>query len=76
MEDKILAILGNIKDELLTYTGLNMVDDGIVNSLDLIMIISELEEAFDIEIDAEEVTEDNFGNKDCIVALVKKLAEK
>ena len=76
MEDKILAILGNVKDELLTYTGLNMVDDGIVNSLDLIMIISELEEAFDIEIDAEEVTEENFGNKDCVVALIKKLAEK
>lgn len=75
MEDKVLAIVGNVKDELLTYTGLNMVDDGIVNSLDLIMIISELEKAFDIEIDAEEVTEENFGNKDCIVDLIKKLTE-
>lgn len=63
MEDKILAILGNINDELLTYAGQNMVDDGVVNSLDLIMLISELEETFRIEIDAEEVSEENFGNK-------------
>lgn len=76
MEDRILAILGNINDELLTYAGLNMVDDGIVNSLDLIMIISELEEAFRIEIDAEYVTEEYFGNKDCIIALIKKLTKK
>lgn len=76
MEDKILTILGNINDELLTYTGSNMVDDGIVNSLDLIMIISGLEEEFGIEIDAEEISEENFGNKDCIIALIKRLTEK
>ena len=75
MEDKIVAILGNINDELLTYTGQNMVDDGIVNSLDLIMLISELEEGFGIEIDAEDVTEENFGNKDHIIALVKRLTD-
>lgn len=75
MEDKILGIIGNINDELLTYTGRNMVDDGVVNSLDLIMIISELEEGFGIEIDAEDVTEENFGNKDCIIALIKRLVE-
>ena len=76
MEEKILGVLGNVNDELLTYTGQNMVDDGIVNSLDLIMMISELEDTFRIEIDAEDVTEENFGNKDRIIALIKRLIEK
>lgn len=76
MEDKILGVLGDINAELLTYTGQNMVEDGIVNSLDLIMMISELEDAFRIEIDAEDVTEENFGNKDRIIALIKRLIEK
>ena len=76
MEDKILGVLGNVNDELLTYTGQNMVEDGIVNSLDLIMMISELEDTFRIEIDAEDVTEENFGNKDRIIALIKRLIEK
>ena len=39
-------------------------------------IISELEDAFSIEIDAEYVTEENFGNKDCIITLIKKLTKK
>lgn len=73
MEKKVLEILGNANEEILTYTGLNMVDDDIIDSFGLISIISELEEAFKIEIDAEYVTEENFGNKDCIIALIKRL---
>lgn len=73
MEKIILEILGNASEEILTYTGLNMVDDDIIDSFGLISIISELEEAFKIEIDAEYVTEENFGNKDCVIALIKKL---
>lgn len=73
MEKKVLEILGNASEEILTYTGLNMVDDDIIDSFGLISIISELEEAFKIEIDAEYVTEENFGNKDCIIALIKRL---
>ena len=73
METKILDILKNASEELITYTGTNMVEDDVIDSFGLITIISELEEAFGIEIDAEYVTEENFGNKDCIIALIKKL---
>lgn len=73
MEQRIIEILGNASEEILTYTGANMVDDDIIDSFGLIAIISELEEAFGIEIDADYVTEENFGNKDCIIALIKKL---
>ena len=76
MEKKILEIVGNIKEEILTYTGSNMIEDDVIDSFGLITLISALEEAFGIEIDAEYVTEENFGNKDCIVALIKKLTEK
>ena len=60
MEKKVLEILGNANEEILTYTGPNMVDDDIIDSFGLISIISELEEAFKIEIYAEYVTEENF----------------
>ena len=76
MEKKILEILGNASEELLTYTGTNMVDDDVIDSFGLIAIISELEEAFDIEIDAGYVTEENFGNKDCIISLIRRLTER
>lgn len=73
MEEKVCKILGGVNEELLTYAGDNMVGDGLIDSLTLISIISRLEDEFDIEIDAEYVVEENFGNKDRIIALVKSL---
>ena len=72
MEKKILDILAGVNDELLTYTGPNMVDDEIIDSFELITIIGQLEDEFDIEIDAGDVTEENFGNKDRILKYMSK----
>lgn len=76
MDKKILEILGKESKELLAYTGSNMVADDVIDSFGLISIISGLEDAFGVEIDAEYVTEENFGNKDCIIALIKRLTGK
>lgn len=72
MEKKILDILASVNEDLLTYTGPNMVDDEIIDSFELISIIGQLEDEFDIEIDAADVTEENFGNKDRIIALIRE----
>lgn len=76
MEEKITAIFNNINDEILSYSGSNMTADGIVDSFGLIEIISQLEDTFDIEIDAADVTDENFGNKDRIIAFVTGLINK
>lgn len=76
MEEKVLEILKNANEDLLTYTGNNMVEDDIVDSFELISIIGALEDEFDIEIDAEDVIEENFGNKDRIIALIGRMTEK
>ena len=76
MEEKILEILEDVNEEILTYTGKNMVEDDIVDSFELIDIVGELEEAFDVEIDAKYVIEENFGNKDNIIKFIKKLTNE
>lgn len=73
MEEKILKILGDINEDILTYTGDNLYKDGLLDSFNVIDIVSELEDAFDIEIDAEYVIAENFANKDAIVSLVQKI---
>ncbi len=73
MESKVLEILGNVSEEILSYTGPNMVDDDIIDSFELIALVSRLEDAFDIEINAEDVTEENFGNKDRIIDTIKRI---
>ncbi len=73
MEEKILEILGEVNEQLLEYAGDNMLKDGLVDSFELINIIGELEDAFDIEIDASYVVEKYFGNKDRIIELMNML---
>ena len=50
----------------------SLVTDGILDSFDIISLITELEEAFGIEIDPEDVMSENFESIDAIVALVVK----
>lgn len=73
MEEKIIAILEDVNEDILTYTGPNMLTDELVDSFELIDMIGKLEDEFDIEIDAADVTEENFGNKDRIIALLKRI---
>lgn len=76
MEEKLMEILGDINEEILTYEGTNMMADGIIDSFGLISIISQLEDEFDLEINAEDVTVENFANKECIIGLLKNLLAK
>lgn len=73
MKETIEKILAEVDDELLTYTGDNMLTDGVINSFELLALVEELEDAFDIEIDASYVVEKYFGNKDKIIALMENL---
>lgn len=72
MEEKILSILEELNEDILTYDGNNMISDGIINSFEIVEIISNIEEEFDIEISAENVVAANFANKDAIVEMVKR----
>ena len=75
MEERILAILEEVNEELLTYTGNNMLEDGIVNSFSFISLVSDIEDELDIEIDESLLEAEYFGNKDRIMKTVKSLIE-
>mgnify|MGYP002524465555 CR=1 FL=1 len=69
----VMKILSEINSEILDYNGDNLYRDGLLDSFNVIEIVSELEEAFDIEINAEDVIAENFANKESIVKLVEKI---
>jgi len=49
-----------------------LISDGILDSLDIMNLIMELENEFDIEIDPEDVLSENFESVDAMVALIEK----
>ncbi len=76
MEEKVLEILEEYCEEALDYEGENMMEEGVIDSFTVINIVSELEDVFDIEIDAKYVVADNFRNKEAIMELVRRLLEE
>lgn len=73
MREKITAILNELNPEIITYTGESILKDGLVDSFELISIVESLEDAFDLEIDADYVTDENFGTADKMLHLLEKL---
>ena len=73
MEEKILSIIEEINPEVLTYTGDTMMEDGTIDSFEVIDIVAALEEEFGIEIDASYVVAENFANKDTIIKMMKEI---
>ncbi len=76
MEDKVLEVLEEYCEEALGYKGDNMMEEGVIDSFTVINIVSELEDVFDIEIDAKYVVAENFRNKEAIIELVRQLVEE
>lgn len=76
MEEKVLELLKEVDEEILTFEGENLFEAGLLDSFLVIDLVAELEEAFDMEIDAKYVLEENFRTKENIMELVKKIAEE
>lgn len=75
MREQILEILNDINDEIGSFDGESLFDEGLIDSLVVIDLVAELNDAFDINITAKYIVEDNFKTVDRIVALVESLAE-
>lgn len=72
MKDKIREILEGLRPEFEFTEGQNFIEEGMIDSFDMVNLVNELEENFDIIIDGIEIIPDNFSNLDAIEALVAR----
>ena len=76
MMDELMRILSEIRPDVDFEHETKLIDDEILDSLDIIAIVGELNEAFDIEIDVEDLEPENFNSASAIMELVQKLREE
>ena len=58
---------GSVKDRIAKA----IIDDGIIDSLDIVAVISELMEEFDVQLGVNDLTPENFNSVDAIVELIE-----
>lgn len=73
--EQLLEILEGIRPDLDFSIEDSLVDDGILDSFDIITIVGEVNEAFDIEIDVVDLLPENFNSIEAIYELIKKLQD-
>lgn len=72
---ELLEILENLHPEVDFDTCETLIEDKILDSFDIITIISEINEAYDVVIPAEEIVPDNFNSAKALYELVCRLEE-
>ena len=74
--DTIIAILESLKPGIDYTTAQDLVTARVLDSLTILALIGELEDAFDIAIPAVEIVAENFNSTAAIDALVARLADE
>lgn len=71
--ETVEKILNEIKPTIRLVNMDHIIDDGYLDSLELMTLISALMNEFGFELDIEWITPENFNSVDAIVALVERL---
>lgn len=75
-EEKIIEILEEIKPGVDFKNETKLVDDGIITSIDVVSISSELNDEFDIEITVVDIVPENFNSVKSMSKMVERLEEE
>ena len=74
--EKLLEILKSIRPDVDFENETALIDDGILDSFDVVSIISELDNEFDVQVRITELDPENFNSVEAIWQLVQELKAK
>ena len=74
--EQLLSILKNMHPEVDFDMADDLIGEGILDSLDIVTLITEINNTFDVSIPAEEVVPENFSSAAALWALIERLDEE
>lgn len=72
MENEILSILARIRPEFDFRKSGNFIEDGMLDSFDMVILVGELDKTYSISIDGADIVPENFANLESIRRLLIK----
>ena len=73
--DELIDILSEIKPDVDFETCDTLIDDEMLDSFDIVTIVGELNDAFDIEITPVDIVPENFKTVQTIYDMIQRLSD-
>lgn len=74
--EELLKILSELRPDVDFSVNHALIDDGILDSFDIISLVGELSEHYDVEIGVENLLPENFNSASAILLLVQRLQDE
>ncbi len=71
--DELIRIMSEVKPDVDFETATTLIDDDLIDSLDIIAIVSEVNDTFDVEINVDDLLPENFNSAAALWELVCSL---
>ena len=73
MKEKLLDILNELRPDVNFEEEQELIESGILDSFDVVSLVGEMNEEFDIEIDVEDLLPENFSSVEAMLDLIRKM---
>lgn len=73
--DELLELLEGVRDDVDFANCDTLIDDGVLESFDIIQIIAAINDEFDIEIPATQIVPENFNSAEAMMEMINRLME-
>ena len=74
--EKLLEILTSIRSDIDFENETKLIDDGILDSFDIVSIVAELCEEYDVTITVDMIEPQNFNSAQAMLDLIEKLLDE
>ena len=74
--EQLLEILRRMHPDVDFESNDDLIGEGVLDSLDIVTLITEINTTFDVTIPAEEVVPENFNSAEAIYAMIERLDEE
>ena len=72
MKEQVLEILTELCPGIDFDVETALIDDGIIDSLDLVSVVAEFMDAFEVELTVDDLQPENFNTVDAMVEMIRR----
>lgn len=74
--DHMIELLEDVKGNVDYENCITLVDDRVLDSFDILSIISSINDEFDVSVPAKDIVPDNFNSAQAMLEMVKRLVDE